>query len=87
MFVSVTSLRQGVVCLLCKVGRINLKKPAGGRGGQKMKLVPCALDRHTNPCAQLLVNLVCLGIMIKACVTVVLALVMEVCICRMERTW
>ena len=55
-----------------------LKKPAGGLEGQKMKLVPCALDRHTRPCAQLLVNLVCRGMMIRACVTVVLALVMDV---------
>ena len=55
-----------------------LKKPAGGLAGQKRKLVPCALDKQTTPCAQLLVNLVCLGMMTSACVTVVLALVMDV---------
>jgi hypothetical protein len=62
------------------------KKPAGGRGGQKMKFVPCALERQTNPCAQLFVNLVCLGMRTNACVTVVLALVMEVCMCKMDLT-
>ena len=46
---------------------------------KKMKLVPFALDKQTRPCAQLLVNLVCLGMMIMACVTVALALVIEVC--------
>ena len=55
-----------------------LKNPAGGLDGQKRKLVPCALDKQTTPCAKLLVNLVSLGIMMSACVTVVLALVMEV---------
>ena len=54
------------------------KKPAGGLGGQNRKLVPCARDRQTNPCAQLFVNLVCPGMMMSACVTVVLALVINV---------
>ena len=60
------------------------KKPAGGLGGQKIKFVPCALERQTNPCAQLFVNLVCLGIRISACVTVVLALDMDVWMCKID---
>jgi hypothetical protein len=61
-----------------------LKNPAGGLAGQKRKLVPCALDKQTTPCAQLLVNLVCLGMMMSACVTVALALVMEVWMWSMD---
>ena len=72
------SCKVGVTCFLCSVGRMYQKNPAGGLAGQKRKLVPFALDMQTTPCAQLLVNLVCLGMMTRACVTVVLALVMDV---------
>ena len=72
------SCKVGVTCFLCSVGRMYLKNPAGGLAGQKRKLVPCALERQTTPYAQLLVNLVCLGTITSACVTVVLALVMDV---------